>query len=38
LGGAHHSPTEWVSKESLEQFVPIMRNFLDSVARTAPKN
>jgi len=32
-GGDHHSGTEWVDKTSLEQFVPILRDYLDKVAR-----
>lgn len=32
-GGDHHSSTEWVDKQSLEQFVPILRDYLDKVAR-----
>jgi acetylornithine deacetylase/succinyl-diaminopimelate desuccinylase-like protein len=32
-GGDHHSSTEWVDKASLEQFVPILRDYLDKVAR-----
>jgi succinyl-diaminopimelate desuccinylase len=32
-GGGHHSLNEWVDKKSLEQFVPILHDFLDAVAR-----
>lgn len=33
VGGGHHSEDEWISLSSFLQFVPILRSFLDSVAR-----
>lgn len=33
LGGGHHSDNEWIDQASFEQFVPILREFLDRTAR-----
>lgn len=32
-GGGHHTKNEWVSRTSLAQFVPILRDYLDKIAR-----
>jgi succinyl-diaminopimelate desuccinylase len=32
-GGGHHGPNEWIDHQSYLQFVPILRTFLDKVAR-----
>lgn len=32
-GGAHHAEGEWIDRESLALFVPIMKRFLDQAAR-----
>jgi succinyl-diaminopimelate desuccinylase len=31
-GGKHHSIDEWIRKSSLEQFVPILRSYLETIA------
>jgi acetylornithine deacetylase/succinyl-diaminopimelate desuccinylase-like protein len=32
-GGGHHGPAEWIDRESFLQFVPILHDYLDKVAR-----
>ncbi|MGH7157488.1 MAG: M20 family metallopeptidase [Candidatus Saccharimonadales bacterium] len=32
-GGLHHSEDEWISRKSFLQFVPILRDYLDRVAK-----
>lgn len=34
-GGGHHGPNEWVNSESLRQMVPILKDYLEQVAKTA---
>jgi succinyl-diaminopimelate desuccinylase len=34
LGGKHHSPDEWIDKESFLQFTPILRAYLEQTALT----
>lgn len=33
LGGGHHSDNEWLDQASFEQFVPILREFLNRTAK-----
>jgi len=33
-GGGHHTSEEWISRKSFLQFVPILRDFLESVAHS----
>ncbi|HEU5187011.1 MAG TPA: M20 family metallopeptidase [Candidatus Saccharimonadales bacterium] len=33
-GGGHHSDREWIGRKSFAQFVPILKDYLQSVART----
>jgi succinyl-diaminopimelate desuccinylase len=32
-GGGHHGSSEWIDRDSFLQFVPILHNYLDKVAR-----
>jgi succinyl-diaminopimelate desuccinylase len=36
-GGKHHSSDEWIDTKSYLQFVPILRSFLDRVAKKSPR-
>lgn len=38
LGGRHHSPDEWINKESFLQFVPILQDFFNKIALTTSDN
>lgn len=33
-GGGHHTRSEWISRKSFAQFVPILRHYLDKTARS----
>jgi acetylornithine deacetylase/succinyl-diaminopimelate desuccinylase-like protein len=37
-GGGHHTDQEWISRKSFLQFVPILREFLESVKHTSSKD
>lgn len=34
MGGGHHSESEWISRKSFLQFVPILHDFLNTAAKT----
>lgn len=36
-GGGHHSETEWIDHQSFLQFAPILRNYLEKVAKIPAK-
>jgi acetylornithine deacetylase/succinyl-diaminopimelate desuccinylase-like protein len=37
VGGGHHGDDEWVDAEGLAQLVPILREYLDQVAKAVPE-